>query len=83
MSASIDTGIGLPSPKEWAKTGVSYARKAIWAKDPITQIAVNAVIIVVMMLSSAVGFVVGIPIALAALFFASIGVLRLVSGAVM
>ncbi len=83
MSASIDTGIGLSSPKEWAKTGVGYARKAIWAKDPVTQIAVNAVIIVAMMLSSAVGFVVGIPIALASLGLAGIGVLRLIFGAVM
>ncbi len=82
MSASIDTGLGLPSFKDLGKMALSWAKMAIWADEPIMQIAVNAVIIVALMLSASVGFVPGIPIALAALFFATIGAVRLVVGAV-
>lgn len=77
MSASIDTGLGLPDVGELATLAKDWTKMAIWADDPLTQIAVNAVIIVVMMLSSSVGLLVGIPIAIVALCLASIGVARL------
>ncbi len=82
MSASIDTGLGLPSFSKLGKMALSWAKMAIWADEPIMQIAVNAVIIVALMLSASVGFVPGIPIALAALFLATIGAVRLIIGAV-
>lgn len=82
MSASVDAGI-LPDFGNLASMALSWAKMAVWADDPVTQIAVNAVIIVAMMLSSAVGFVVGIPIAFAALLLAGVGVARLLIGAVM
>lgn len=62
---------------------LNWGRMAIWAENPLMQIVVNVVIIVVLMLASAVGFIVGVPIALAALFFAFIGVIRLIAQQVM
>jgi hypothetical protein len=62
--------------------GLEVGRMAVWADDPIQQIVANLVIVVVMMLSSSVGFVVGIPIALAAMVFLGIGIVRLIGRAV-
>jgi len=83
MSASVDFGLGLPSFKDLGKMALRWGRMAVWAEDPVMQIVVNLVIVVTMMLSSAVGFVVGIPIALLALSLAGVGALRLILGVVM
>ena len=82
MSASIDAGI-LPDFGELGQMALSWGQMAIWADNPLMQIVVNVVIIVAMMLSSAVGFIVGVPIAMAALFFAGVGVVRLIADMVM
>ncbi|MFW5911657.1 MAG: hypothetical protein ACOCQV_02855 [Halolamina sp.] len=82
MSARVDTGI-IPDWREMVSSAVGWAKKAVWAGDPVEQIAVNLVIVVVLMLSSAVGFVVGIPIAMLALTLAGVGVVRLLYRAVM
>jgi hypothetical protein len=50
---------------------------AVWAGDPMAQIVSNRVIVVALMLASSVGFVVGIPLALVALLFLTIGIVRL------
>ena len=75
--------VDLPAPTKLAKSAVNYGRLAVWAPNPVTQISVNLVIVVVLILSSAVGFVVGIPIALLALMLAGVGVVRLIVRAVM
>lgn len=59
------------------KTGQSVAMQAVWADDPVTQIATNLVILVAAMLSSAVTWGIGLVIAMFAFVFLSIGVLRL------
>lgn len=82
MSASVDSGI-LPDFGELARMALSWGRMAIWADDPLMQIVVNAVIIVVMMLSSAVGLLVGVPIAMVALVLLTVGVVRLIADMVM
>ncbi len=79
MSASIDTGLGLPSFSKLGKMALSWGRMAIWAEDPLMQVVVNVVIIVALILSASVGFLPGIPIALAALLFAMIGAIRFVA----
>lgn len=73
----ISAGFDASNPRTWFQTGLTIARNAIYADDPLTQIATNIVILVVAMLSSAVGFLPGLFIALAALFFAGVGVVRL------
>lgn len=58
-------------------TGQSIAMQAVWADDPVTQIATNLVIVVAAMLSSAVTWGIGLVIAGFALFFLGVGVVRL------
>lgn len=62
--------------KLWDK-GVTVARNAVYAPNPMTQIVTNLVIIVVLILSSSVGLVVGIPLAGVALVLLGVGVVRL------
>ncbi|QZP37074.1 hypothetical protein [Halobaculum magnesiiphilum] len=83
MSASIDAGIDWFDPRTYLDIGRQLARNAIWAPDPFTQLVTNVVIIVAAMLSSSVGFAPGILIALTALFFIGVAILRLAYGAVM
>lgn len=66
------------NPGDYFDRGVSIAKMAIWADDPLTQIVTNAVIIVALMLASSVGFLVGIPIALVAVMLLLVGVVRLI-----
>lgn len=79
-SVNIDA---IPNPKEIFSFATDVAMNAVWADDPMTQIVTNAVIVVIMMLSSSVGFVVGIPIATAALILLGVGIARLVLGHVL
>lgn len=80
--ASINLG-AFPNPKEIFSFATDVAMNAVWADDPMTQIVTNVVIIVLMMLSSSVGFAVGVPIAMAAMFLLAVGVGRLVLGYVL
>lgn len=59
-------------------TGLGIAEKAVWADDPVTQIATNLVILVAAMLSSIVTWGIGLAIAAFALFFFLVGVGRLI-----
>lgn len=64
-------------PESYFDTGYRIVKMAAWADEPMTQIVTNIVIIAALMLVSSVGFVVGIPLALAALALLTVGVLRL------
>jgi len=77
--ARADIDLGLPSmePGDWLDTGKRVTRQALWADDPLTQVTTNVVLVAALMLSSSVGFVVGIPLALAALFLLGVGIARL------
>lgn len=70
----------FPDITEIFSFAMDTAMNAVWADDPMTQIVTNLVIIVLMMLSSSVGFVVGLPIAAVALILLAVGVGRLVLG---
>lgn len=75
--AGVSVGLDLINPVQWAQTAVKYARLAVWAPNPVTQIAVNIAILVAAMLSSAVGFLPGLFIAGLALLFIGIALIRL------
>lgn len=77
--ASVD--LGFADPREWFDTGVRVTKKAIYADDPVEQLAINVVIIVAAMLSSSVGFAPGLIIAMVALFFIGVALLRIIIGA--
>lgn len=79
---SINLG-AIPKPKEIFSFASDVTMNAVWADDPMTQIVTNTVIIVLMMLSSSVGFVVGVPIAMAAMLLLTVGVGRLILGYVL
>lgn len=64
-------------PRSWFAWGRRVAMMAIWPPDPLTQIAVNLVIIIFAAVSSAVTWGAGLLIAIPALFFLGVGVARL------
>lgn len=74
-SVNLDT---IPDPTDMFEYAMDVGTNAVWADDPMTQIITNIVIVAVMMLSSSVGFIVGIPIAMAALFFLAVGIGRFI-----
>lgn len=75
--ASVNLCLDALNPRSWFEFGVRVTRNAVWADNPQTQIVTNIVIVAALLLSSSVGFAVGIPLALFALFFLGVGVLRL------
>lgn len=77
---SVGVDVGLTDPRSWFRLAMQAGRMAIWADDPLTQIVVNAVILVVAMLSSSVGFVPGLVIAFVAFWLIVIGLARLTVG---
>jgi len=78
MSVNVDTGIDLTDPRSWARAGIKYGKKAVWAEEPREQVATNLVIIVAAVLSSTVTLGATILIAFLAAPFFAIGVIRLV-----
>lgn len=56
------------------------AQKAVWAKEPVQQVAINLVILVTAMLSASVGFAPGAVIALIAIFLIGVAILRVIVG---
>lgn len=74
---SLNLGLDKFAPRSLFQFGSRVTKNAVWADDPLTQIVTNIVIIAGLMLSASVGFLVGVPLALLALGFLSIGVVRL------
>jgi len=77
MSVNVDTGIDLTDPRSWVRAGIKYGKKAVWADEPREQVATNLVVIIAAMLVTTVSFGATIVIALLALPFLVIGVIRL------
>jgi len=59
------------------EVGLQIGKNAVWADEPVTQIATNLVVVVAAALSSAVTWVVGLLIAGIALVLLTVGVVRL------
>lgn len=74
--ASVNLGLDALNPKSMFDYGTKVTRNAVWADSPTTQIVTNIVIVAALMLSSSVGFVVGIPLAIAAMGLLVVGVVR-------
>lgn len=77
MGVDINAGLDMIQPREWVETGFKYAKMAVWAKDPINQVAANLVIIVVAMISSTVSLGATLVIAVISFPFLVLGLLRL------
>lgn len=76
-SAGVNVGLDLVNPINWAKAIVKYARLAVWAPDPVTQIAINVAIIVVAAVSSSVPLLTWMFVIVPfALLFLTIGIIR-------
>lgn len=74
---NVDFGFDIADPGTYLPTAKNLVSTAIGTGTPSEQIVANILITTGLILSSSIGFLVGIPLAMASLFLLSLGVLRL------